>query len=428
MSAAASPRTARSQPKNTIQRLSQRLLVDRQRLPGKLAAMSLLERLAATSNIVPETASLAVVERYQPTHVNLSAAGITAAAQDSKHSAIVDEAVAWAQQAVGKGGNRKLVATRAVERLAVEFAEAMSKRIQGQVSIETDGRLAYKKRPTIDKARQVVAALEEKGIGKERILVKIPATWEGIEAARILRSKSNIACQMTLVFGLHQVAACADAGAKVISPAVGRISDAHRKKQGVEHFAIEADPGVLAVMGMHNYLRSHSYDTEVMPCTFRTLEQVMAVAACEHLALPLKLLEALDTTAESDSATFAPKQGASLCQERLSIDSKRFTSMHAKDSIAREKLQSGVRNLSWAVVSQQNQLCDWICNHQDSAAETSTAALFKIWDFDGDGYIDREEWGGLEEVFNALDRDNNGRISLEEMARGLGAPFSAEES
>ena len=388
---------------------------------------NLLASLAAHSAIVPETAEIATVRRYGSTHVNLSASHITAAAQLPEHARVVDDAVAWAQKQVGKGGNRKLVAIRAVERLAVEFVQEMLDVVDGQVSVEVDGRLAYKRRPTIDRARSLINQLVDLGVDKERVLLKIPATWEGIEAAGKLSSSDGIHCHMTLVFGLHQLAACADSGATVISPAVGRITDWHKKKDGVDGYTSEEDPGVRATIAMHDYLAHHGYSTLLMPGMFRSIEQAIALAGSERLSLPLKLLTLLEEQEGEVTAKLSRGVAVGPSTERLTIDASSFSSMHSADELSSSKLQSAVRNLSWAVVSQEKQLVDWIGARQDEAAHTSTLALFKIWDYDGDGYIDREEWGGTEEVFNALDRDSNGRISLEEMAIGLGAPYRPEE-
>ncbi len=387
---------------------------------------TLLQKLFALSEIVPETADLAMVSALPARHVNSSASKITSAAQDPAHVAIVDAAIQWAQKDVGKGGNRKLVAMRAVERLAVEFTRALAERIQGRVSVEIDGRLAYQRRPTIDKARELVAQLEELGIAKERVLVKIPATWEGIEAAKTLRQKSEIRCHMTLLFGVHQAAACADAGADLIAPAVGRISDWHKKAGSTATGA--DDPGVKAVWAMRDYIRTHGYDTIVMPCTFRGTEQALALAGCEMISLPSQTIDELRARHDELRPAIDRHAPPASAPERLTIDAGKFQELHAADEVANSKLADGVRNLSFAVVSQQQQLSDWITKRQDEAAETSTMALFRIWDYDGDGYIDREEWNGTDEVFKALDRDNNGRVSLEEMAIGLGAPHKPEES
>jgi transaldolase len=380
-----------------------------------------LTRLRALSELVPETADLEVAKSVGARHMCLSAARITAAAQEPRHASVVEDALRWAQRSVGKGGNRKLVAMRAVEHLAVEFARQLAGTLDGWISLEMDGRLAYKRRQTIDRARDLVREPEEAGVPRDRVLLKIAATWEGIEAAKTLRAKDGINCHMTLVFGMHQLAAAADAHAAVIAPAIGRITDWHKKKEGVAEYPAAADPGVAIAARMYAYLEGHGCASRLMPCTFRNFEQALALGGCHLLALPPKLLELL---AHADTPVHALERGA--VPERLAVDASAFQTMNAADPVSASKLAAGVKNLSWAVVAQEKQLAEWIEKRQDEAAERSTIALFRTWDYDGDGYIDREEWSGTDEVFNALDRDNNGRISLEEMAKGLGAPYKPE--
>lgn len=383
--------------------------------------MRLLDQIRARTEIASETADIATASTFGTPHAILAASRITAAAQDDQHAEIVDRAVRWAQKEVGKGGNRKMVAVRAVERLGVEFARKLLEVIDGDVSIEVDGRLAYKRRPTIDRARAMHAQLRDLGVDTSRILLMIPATWEGIEAAQKLTAKDGIRCHLTLVFGMHQLAAAAAAKAAVISPAVGRISDFHRKKEGVEAFAPADDPGIKVALEMADYLDHLHPDTILMPATFRGIAQAAALASMPRLSLPPALLEML---AEESAELTLPERTPSQ-PEALAIDAARFQAMQA-DPLSSQKLQSGVKNASWAMISQEKQLVDWISQRQDHAAAGSTSKLFEIWDYDGDGYIDREEWGGSDEVFNALDKNRDGRITLEEMALGLGAPYREE--
>lgn len=387
-----------------------------------MSSATSLDSLRQLSDVVPETADLAAIRAFGPRHVNLSAARITSAAQDEAHAELVDDALGWAQRTMSKGGNRRLAAMRAVERLSVEFARRIVETIEGRVSVELDPRLAFQKRPSLERARTTIAQLEEVGIGRERVLLKLPATWEGIEAAAKLEG-DRIHCHMTLVFGMHQAAASADAGATVITPAVGRITDWHKKKDKVDGYPPAEDPGVIAAKRMYAYCQRHGYETAVMPGMFRSVDQALALAGCDLLSLPPKLLDLLsersDPVARQLSADQRPGQG----MEQLEVDASTFASMHSGDPLSTSKLSQGIKNLSWALVAQEKQLTDWISARQDRAAMTSAAALFKVWDYDGDGYIDREEWGGTDEVFNALDRNNDGRISLEEMAIGLGAPY-----
>lgn len=227
---------------------------------------------------------------------------------------------------------------------------------------------------------------------------------------------------------MHQLAAAADAGAAVIAPAVGRITDWYKKRDGVDGYAVDADPGVLRTRQMLDYLKQHHYDATLMPGTFRSPDQAIALAHCERISLPVKLLNMLAERSDGDSALSAAQAVARGDeQEKLTIDKAAFGRMNSDDKVANSKLSGGVKNLSWAVVAQEKQLVDWINRRQDVAAEQSTITLFRTWDYDGDGHIDREEWSGSEAVFNALDRDNDGRISLEEMALGLGAPYSPDD-
>ncbi|MBM4358351.1 MAG: hypothetical protein FJ096_09610 [Deltaproteobacteria bacterium] len=380
---------------------------------------SLLQKFFALTEIVPESADLGLAASLPARHVNLTVARLNEAAQDPAHAPILDAAVQWAQRQVGKGGNRKLAAMKAVDRLGVEFVRAIAGRIQGHVCVELDGRIAHQKRATIDRAREVIAQLEELGVPKERVVVKLPATLEGIDAARVLTGKSDIRCMMTLVFGIYQVAASADAGAFAVAPAVGRFADGPRAETPTN--AAE-DPGVVATWTMRDYLRTHGYDTSVVPCAFRNVDQVLALAGIESVMLAPNLIEELRRR-EDDTLPRSPRADATASEhERLTVDAGTFNRLHGGDALATARLQEGVRNLGFAVVAQQQQLGEWIAGRQHDAAVDTTIAFFRVWDFDGDGYIDREEWNGTDAVFNALDRDKDGRISIEELALGLGAP------
>lgn len=387
---------------------------------------STLQHLSKLSAVVPETAELSTIRELGSQHVNLTAARITAAAQRPDQADIVDRAVSYAQKRAGKNTIRKLVAMNAVQRLAVEFGKCVLDEISGDISVELDGRLAYKRRATIDRGRELLAQFGEVGVDKSRVLLKLPATWEGIEAAAKLRDKDGIRCHMSLVFGMHQLAACADAGAAVIAPAVGRITDWHKKQHGVDGYPAADDPGVKAAVAMYEYLTRHGYDAILMPGTFRSVEQALALAGAPRITLPPKVLTMMAEYAGSVPSQIHKEGAAERGGDKLAVDKATFAKMHSADAMAKSKLESGVKNLSWAVIAQEKQLTEWICRRQDEAAELSTLRLFKIWDYDGDGFIDREEWCGRDEVFNAIDRDNNGRISLEEMATALGAPYTEE--
>ena len=368
-----------------------------------MSSPSALQKLQELSTIVPDTADLARVRQLGATDVDLCASRINAAAQMPEHDDVVDATIAWAQRQVGKGGNRKLVAIRAVERLPLAFGLRMLAIVPGRVSVELDARQAYETASLVESALKLSEQFAEGGAEPDRVLVKTPATWEGIRAARKLEKK-GVHCAMTLVFGLHQLAASADAGATAVAPAVGRISDWHRKKAGVERFEPTDDPGVQAAAQMYAYLRAHGYDTALMPGTFRGEDQALALAGCDYLVLPPRLLELLEADHGEVERRLGPELGAEAAPAKLELDKAGFAKMHADDALATRKLAGGVKNLIWARVSQQTQLVDWIECRQDRAAHASAIALFKVWDY-----------------------DNNGRLSLEEMAVGLGAPCRPPE-
>lgn len=391
-----------------------------------MSAPTLLEQLQAYSVLAVETADLAYLSQAGARDVHLSAARVSAAAQMPEHADVVDSALRWAQQRLGKGGNRKLAAIRAVERVAVEFARRAVERVSGRVSVELDARLAFQTGPMAERGRETMRSLVDAGVDPQRALVRIPATWEGIQAAARLE-REGIRCHLTLVFAMHQIAAAADAGVAVVSPAVGRISDFHGKQGGAAELPPAEDPGVVAVLSMLHYLRRHEYATELVPTTFRSADQALALAGCDGLCLPTALVDELRGRSGCLDRPRATDGANARALERLTLDAGSFATMHSADPLSSSKLAQGVKNLSWALVSQEKQLGDWIAARQDEAAKASAFALFRVWDYDGDGFIDREEWGGTDEVFNALDRNHDGRVSLAEMALGLGAPYKPGE-
>jgi transaldolase len=294
---------------------------------------NLLAQLGALSALAIETADVGAIRTCGARDVHLSASRITAAAQGPEHADIVDAALDWAQQDIGKGGNRKLAAIRAVDRLSLEFARRAAALVEGRVSLELDARTAFQTAATVERGRSAAEQLGRAGIAADRVLLKIPATWEGIQAAAKLE-KLDIRCHLTLVFGMHQAAACADAGATVVSPAVGRITDWHAKQAKVEDFAPAEDPGVLGCVRMQHYLRRHGYRTELWPSTFRSVEQALALAGCDGIALPTALIHELRSRVghlerKLDGGS-APSHGI----DKLEVDAGRFTSMHNADPVS----------------------------------------------------------------------------------------------
>ncbi|MCC6525088.1 MAG: hypothetical protein IT373_20705 [Polyangiaceae bacterium] len=384
-----------------------------------------LERLEAFSAIVPETADLAEVRRYAHGDVNLNAARVRAAAQLHEHDEVVDEAIVGAQKQAKKG-NRTLVATHAVDTLFVAFGRRVLDLVPGRVSVEVDARLAHNTKQLVDRARSLVDRFEQVGAGRHRVLVKMPATWEAIRAVGEL-ADDGIRSHLTQVFGLHQAAAAADAGADVVEIAVGRITDWQKSTTGGADIALADDLGVKLTGAIFSYLHHHHYPTKTMAGTFRSTAQALALAGCDAITLPAKLIDMLAEGTGPVEWRLQAEHVPEPTFPREAWTASSFGTRHAADPLAQAKLAEGMRSGHFTLSALEKQIGEWITRRQDRAAATSTTTLFGIWDFNGDGYIDREEWAGSDAVFNAIDRDNNGRISLQELAEALGAPYQPPE-
>ncbi|MDY7012660.1 MAG: transaldolase family protein, partial [Cyanobacteriota bacterium] len=260
------------------------------------------------------------------------------------------------------------------------------------------------------------------GVSRDRVLIKIASTWEGIRAAEILE-KEGIHCNLTLLFGLHQAVACAEAGATLISPFVGRILDWYKLETGRDYTPQE-DPGVLSVTQIYNYYKKFGYTTEVMGASFRNIGEIMELAGCDLLTISPKLLDELKSTADELPRKLSPKQAATMEIEKISMDKENFDRMHAEDRMASQKLEEGIAGFSKALEALEKLLTERLARLEGEETVNHAARdLFLVYDLDGDGFITREEWAGTDAVFDALDINSDGKISPEEMAAGLGAAF-----
>jgi len=227
------------------------------------------------------------------------------------------------------------------DRLALKFGLELAKIVPGRVSTEVDADLSFDIEGTVAKARAVIAAYEKLGLSRERVLIKIAATWEGIRAAEILQGE-GIDCNMTLAFSLTQAAACADAGAFLISPFVGRILDWYSKAEGKSYTA-ETDPGVLSVRQIYNYYKAHGIETVIMGASFRNQGEIEALAGCDRLTISPQLLEELSRDMGDLPRRLDPSAAASNVSAKLSLDEKSFRLMLNEDAMATEKLAEGIR-------------------------------------------------------------------------------------
>ncbi|MFN4280665.1 transaldolase [Thermosynechococcus sp.] len=382
--------------------------------------MNLLEQLRQMTVVVADTGDILAIEKFTPRDATTNPSLITAAAQMKEYRPIVDETLLKAKADLGSGATSREIVSLAVDRLAVAFGLKILQIIPGRVSTEVDARLSYDTAATVQKARDLIAQYEAAGVGRDRVLIKIAATWEGIRAAEILE-KEGIHCNLTLLFGLHQAIACAEAGVTLISPFVGRILDWYKKKTGRAEYPAPEDPGVISVTRIYNYYKKFGYPTEVMGASFRNIGEIIELAGCDLLTISPALLRELQNTEGELQRKLDPAIAATLDMERLSMDEATFRRMHAADEMASEKLEEGIKGFTKALETLEDLLARRLAQLEGAATLSHAAEeLFHVYDLDGDGIITREEWLGTDAVFDALDANHDGKVTPEDMGAGLG--------
>ncbi|THD44447.1 MAG: transaldolase [Bradyrhizobium sp.] len=294
---------------------------------------SKLDQLRAMTTVVADSGDLESIAVYKPTDSTTNPSLIYKAAQLPAYGYLFDEAVGWGRKT---GASPDAV----VERLIIDFGAELTRIVPGRVSTEVDATLSFDVAATIAKAREIIAAYAERGIGRERILIKIASTWEGAQAVATLQ-REGIDCNMTLLFSLAQAVAAADAGAFLISPFVGRILDWHVKAGGGPYTS-ETDPGVTSVKAIYAYYKSYGIKTVVMGASFRNTGEIEALAGCDRLTISPDLLHKLADDNGSLARKLSPdKVGAAPA--RVSLDEKRFRWLMNEDAMATEKLAEGIR-------------------------------------------------------------------------------------
>ncbi|WP_353674071.1 transaldolase [Synechocystis sp. LKSZ1] len=384
-------------------------------------ARNLLEQLREVTVVVADTGDIQAIETFTPRDATTNPSLITAAAQMPQYQPIVDQTLLTAKQELGPQASVADIVTLAFDRLAVAFGLKILAIIPGRVSTEVDARLSYDTEATLAKARNLIGQYEKAGISRERILIKIASTWEGIRAAEILE-KEGIHCNLTLLFGLHQAIACAEAGVTLISPFVGRILDWYVKETGQSYEGAE-DPGVQSVTQIYNYYKKFGYRTEVMGASFRNIGEIMELAGCDLLTISPKLLDQLRST-EGDLPRKLDPANLTQDPERITMDQATFEAMHQADRMASEKLAEGIAGFTKALEALELLLQERLIRLEEQEhIQHGAEEIFHAYDLDGDGFITREEWAGIDAVFDALDADHDGKITAAEMAAGLGAAY-----
>jgi transaldolase len=309
---------------------------------------NLLEQLRQYTVVVADTGDIEAMEKFRPQDATTNPSLITAAAQMPQYQPIVDGVLKDARNELGEGADEQKVANLAFQRLAIAFGKKILAIVPGRVSTEVDARLSYDTDATTKQAHSIIGLYDAAGIGRERILIKIASTWEGIQAAQVLE-REGIHCNLTLLFGLHQAIAAADAGVTLISPFVGRILDWYKKDTGKDYKGAD-DPGVQSVTRVYNYFKKFGYKTVVMGASFRNIGEITELAGCDLLTISPQLLAELESTQADLPRKLDPAAAQKLTIDKISMDKATFDKMHAADRMATDKLKEGIEGFSAALV------------------------------------------------------------------------------
>jgi transaldolase len=304
--------------------------------------MTLLESLKRYTTVVADTGDIDAIARHRPQDATTNPSLLYQAAQMPSYRRLVDEATVLAAE---RGGSPEEMAEEFIDRLFVLFGCEILEVVPGRVSTEVAANLSFDTKATIAKARKLISLYEAKAVERERVLIKIAATWEGIRAAERLELE-GIHCNLTLLFSFAQAVACAEAGVTLISPFVGRIYDWYKKEQAGAEIPPDQDPGVASVTRIYNYYKKFGYKTQVMGASFRNTNQILRLAGADLLTISPELLEQLERTEGSVDRALNRHSGAASEGDRLHLDEKTFRWMHNEDAMATEKLAEGIRKFN----------------------------------------------------------------------------------
>lgn len=301
--------------------------------------MNLLESLKRWTTVVADTGDFEAIAEHKPQDATTNPSLLYQAAQLPHYQHLVDEALAFALESPGGQAARS---TAFMDRLFIAFGREILKIVPGRVSTEVDARLSFDTEGTLARARTLIGLYEKAGVARERVLIKIASTWEGIRAAERLE-REGIHCNLTLVFSFAQAVACAEAGVTLISPFVGRIYDWYRKERGVQDIPIDEDPGVTSATRIYDYFKKFDYQTQVMGASFRKVDQVVRLAGCDLLTISPDLLEQMEKTEGSVPRRLSVEAAKLSHVEKIHLDERTFRWMHNEDAMAVAKLSEGIR-------------------------------------------------------------------------------------
>jgi transaldolase len=304
--------------------------------------MTLLESLKQYTTVVADTGDIDAIAKHRPQDATTNPSLLYHAAQMPAYRRLVDEAT---EQASELGGSHTQMAAEFIDQLFVLFGSEILKVVPGRVSTEVAASLSFDTPATIAKARKLISLYEKKGVSRQRILIKIASTWEGIQAAGLLE-KEGIHCNLTLLFSFAQAIACAEAGVTLISPFVGRIYDWYKKEGGGKEIPPDQDPGVASVTRIYNYYKKYGYKTQVMGASFRNVNQIVRLAGCDLLTISPDLLVQLEQTQGVLERKLDPANAQASKDERIHLTEASFRWMHNEDAMATEKLAEGIRKFN----------------------------------------------------------------------------------
>jgi transaldolase len=310
-----------------------------------------LEQLKKFTTVVADTGDFASMKAYAPQDATTNPTLIEKAVEMPAYQGLLEKAVAD-----GKGGvgSKEVRARAIIDQLLTLFGREILKIVPGRVSTEVDARLSFDVQATVEKARHLIEIYRVAGIDRERILIKIAATWEGAQAAKIVQ-KEGIQCNLTLMFSLPQAVACAEAGARLISPFVGRIYDWYKKSTGKEYVGVE-DPGVKSVKQIYAYYKKFGYATQVMGASFRNMGQILELAGCDLLTISPNLLGELQSSSVAVVQKLDVAEAKKDSIEKLPLDEKSFRFLLNEDAMATEKLAEGIRLFSADIVKLEKKI------------------------------------------------------------------------
>jgi transaldolase len=300
--------------------------------------MSELESLKQYTTVVADTGDIGAIAQYKPQDATTNPSLLFKAAQQKEYRALVEEAHHYAEKKAGSASEKTPLF---MDKLAVNFGCEILKIIPGRVSTEVDASFSFDQKGSIEKARSLIKLYEDAGIARERILIKLGSTWEGIKAAEQLE-KEGIHCNLTLLFSFAQAVACAEAKVTLISPFVGRIYDWYKKSTGAEP-AVDKDPGVASVQRIYDYYKKYDYKTQVMGASFRKVEQIKFLAGCDLLTISPDLLAQLQKAEGTIERKLSVEAAKAKDIPRVTLDEKAYRFEHNQDQMAVEKLSEGIR-------------------------------------------------------------------------------------